>query len=231
MDDGSLIDAQIEIYRRAFLEHGDSPRSTFNARRELQWLRFERLIEPLRALAPGERFSIHDVGAGLCDLHAFLLERGIEHDYSATEIVPEMIDLARRKYPGIAIESRDLLADPPAARYDFVVTSGMFNQPGDVPPDAWRRFRETMLERMFAMATRAIAVNFLTSHRTFSDPTLAYLDPGELLAFCQQRLSRFVSLDHSYPLYEYTAVILRPELVAAAHPGEPFDKYLRQERR
>ena len=115
-----LIDAQIEIYRRSFLEHGDSPRATFNARRELQWLRFERLVEPLRALVPGQRFSIHDVGAGLCDLHAYLVERGIEHDYSATEIVPEMIELARRKYPGIDVESRDLLADPPAARWDFV---------------------------------------------------------------------------------------------------------------
>ena len=226
-----LIDAQIEIYRRSFLEHGDSPRATFNARRELQWLRFERLVEPLRALLPGQRFSVHDVGAGLCDLHAYLVERGIEHDYSATEIVPDMIELARRKYPGIDVESRDLLADPPAARWDFVVTSGMFNLPGDVPVDAWRRFCEGMLERMFAMTTHAIAVNFLTSHRTFSDPTLFYLDPGELIAFSQQRLSRFVSVDHSYPLYEYTAVIVRPERVSSAHPGEAFDKYLRQERR
>ena len=224
-----LIDAQIEIYRRAFLEHGDSPRATFNARRELQWLRFERLIDPLRALSP-ERFSIHDVGAGLCDLHAYLLERGIEHDYAATEIVPEMIDLARRKYPGIVIERRDLLAEPPTARYDFVVSSGMFNLPGDVPREDWRAFCEAMLERMFAMATHAVAVNFLTSHRTFSDPTLYYLDPGELIELCQARLSRFVRIDHAYPLYEYTAVILRPERVSSAHPGEAFDKYLRQER-
>lgn len=224
-----LIDAQIEIYRRSFLEHGDSPRATFNARRELQWLRFERLVDPLRALSP-ERFSIHDVGAGLCDLHAFLIERGIEHDYSATEIVPEMIELARRKYPGLEIERRDLLADPPAERYDFVVTSGMFNLPGDVPREAWRRFCGDMLERMYAMAIQAIAVNFLTSHRTFSDPTLYYLDPGELLHLAMSRLSRFVSIDHSYPLYEYTAVILRPERVSSAHPGEAFDKYLRQPR-
>jgi len=227
MKDTPLIEAQIELYRRSFLQHGDSPQSTFNARRELQWLRFERLVQPLLGLA--SRFSIHDVGAGLCDLHAYLRERGVEHDYSATEIVPEMIEHARRKYPDIVVERRDLLLDPPSERYDFVVSSGMFNLPGQVPREDWRRFCFAMLERMFAMASQAIAVNFLTSHRTFTDPTLFYLDPGEALEFCQARLSRFVAIDHSYPLYEYTVVVLRPERVAAAHPGEAFGKYLRQD--
>ena len=58
----SVLRDQIRVYRPSVVEHGDSPRATFNTRREIQHLRFERLMRPL--LAARESFSIHDVGAG-----------------------------------------------------------------------------------------------------------------------------------------------------------------------
>lgn len=225
MSDPTILRNQIEVYRRAFLEHGDSPKATFNVSREAQGLRFERLTRFLReAKAP---FSLHDVGAGLCDLHRHLLERGVEHAYSGTEIVQEMVDAARKKYPEITLHNRDILRDDVIDRHDFVVLSGLFNMPGTTNRDSWGRFVFALLRKMYEMADVAIAFNFLTAYRTFSDPSLHYLDPREVLDFCMRDLSRFVVLDHGYPLFECTATVFKPGFVESSHSTEPFRKYFR----
>lgn len=228
MCDSKIVREQIELFRRSFAEHGDSAQATYAGARELQRLRFDRLIDPLLALK--RPFSIHDVGAGLCDLRGYLVERGIEHDYSATEIVPEMLEFARNKYPGVRLFNRDILGEEPEDRHDFVVASGVFNMPRGVDVATWDRFVHDMIETMWKMAEVAIAFSFLTAHRTFTDPDLRYRDPGELLEFCVRKLSRFVTLDHGYPLFECTMFVLRPEFVRSRHEGAAFEKYYRHVR-
>jgi hypothetical protein len=223
MSDREIIEDQAEIYRASFARHGDAPRATYNAGREAQELRFERLM---RHLTPSRSpFSIHDVGAGLCDLHRYLLDEGIDHVYSGTDVVQEMIDHAREKYPEITLHNRDILADEVAERHDFVVLSGLFNLPGKTPPDAWNRFVLQMVERMYEMADVAVSFNFLSAYRTFTDPDLFYIDPAEMLDHCMKQLSRFVILDHAYPLFECTATVFRPEFVERQFEAGSFAKY------
>ena len=176
----------------------------------------------LPALSP---FSIHDVGAGLCDLHRYLREEGIEHVYSGTDVVQEMVDHAREKYPEISLHNRDLLSDEVPDRHDFVVLSGLFNLPGTTDPEEWKRFVLQMVDRMYAMAEVAVAFNFLSAYRTFTDPELFYIDPAEILDHCMKGLSRFVILDHGYPLFECTATIFRPEFVEQQYEAGTFGKY------
>jgi hypothetical protein len=228
MGHSELIEQQKRIYRDSYLEHGDSPRATFNNDHTVQDLRFERLLAPLISIR--SEFSIHDVGAGLCDLHRYLLDRGIDHAYSATEIVPEMVELARKKYPEARIELRDLLRDEGTERHDFVVLSGVFNIPGDTDREVWRDFVLAMLRKMYEMAGCAIAFNFLTAYRTFTDPSLYYVDPLEIFDFCHRDLSRFITLDHAYPLYECSLAVFRPEAIRAVHGREGLGKYFANER-
>jgi hypothetical protein len=226
VSDPSIVKAQQRVYRESFREHGDSPHATKNGGRENQQLRFERLLRQLPTDAP---FTVHDVGAGLCDLHGWLLDQGLEHGYSATEIVPEMIALAREKFPEIEIRDRDLLAATPSGepseRHDFVVLSGVFNVPGEVPAEDWHRFVLDMIARMYELCGVAVAFNFLDARRTFTDPSLFYIDAGELVDHCVRRHSRFVVLDRCYPLFECTLTIFRPEYVRKLHPGGHNDKY------
>jgi hypothetical protein len=223
MADSEILRAQTRIYRQSFLEHGDSPRATHNTGRDVQYLRFERIM--LHLLPLRTAFSIHDVGAGLCDLHGYLLDRDVDHVYTATEVVPEMVEASRRKYPDITVHNRDLLAEEPSDRHDFVVLSGVFNIPGSVERGAWREFVLGMVDRMYRMAGVAVAFNFLTTYRTFTDPDLCYMDPAEMLDHCMRRLSRFVILDHAYPLFECTMTVLRPEFVERQYGRSTFAKY------
>jgi len=223
MSDQEIIKGQAEIYRRSYLRHGDTPRATYNAGREVQYLRFERLMQHLvPARSP---FSIHDVGAGLCDMHRYLLDTGVQHTYSATDVVQEMIDRSREKYPEITVHNRDILTDDVADRHDFVVLSGLFNLPGETSHDAWKKFILEMVGKMYEMADVAVAFNFLSAYRTFTDPDLFYIDPAEMLDHCMKRLSRFVVLDHGYPLFECTATIFRPAFVEQQYDAGTLGKY------
>jgi SAM-dependent methyltransferase len=210
-------------YGRQLRAHGDSPQATFQNDRTTQELRFERLLRGLLP-APGA-VSVHDVGCGLCDLHAYLQQRGVAHEYSGSEIVPEMAELARRKYPGLTVAERDITEPPCAETYDIVVLSGTFNLPGVVERGDWDRHCRATLEQMFAMARRGIAFNFLTTYNTFSSPELHYMDPLSILDFCQRQLSRFVVVDHAYPLYEATVTVLREEPVRSRYGEAELAKY------
>lgn len=225
MADSKIVTEQAEIYRQSFLRHGDAPEATFNNGREVQQLRFERIMRHLLpAKAP---FSIHDVGAGLCDLHRYLLDQGIEHRYSATDVVAEMIGLAREKYPGIAVHQRDILSGEVTDRHDFVVLSGVFSIPGKTDREAWDRFVLAMVDRMYEMATVAISFNFLTAYRTFTDPDLHYIEPARVLDHCVKNLSRFVVIDHGYPLFECTATVFRPDHVESRHDDPALARYFK----
>jgi len=74
-------------------------------------------------------------------------------------------------------------------------------------------------------ADKAIVFNCLTSYKTFSDPTLLYFDPIKIFDFCAKNLSRFVIIDHGYPLYEFTCTVFRPEYLSKSYNNQKFNKY------
>ena len=228
MRDDEIISRQREAYRANFLVHGDGPLGTYQNNQLTQFLRFETLIS---RLAPhfGEKATLHDVGSGICDLKKFLDIKGLGESvsYSGTEIVEEMNELARQKYPGIELFNRNFLDDSHNDRYDFVVLSGTFNLPSDVDGPAWGKLCLALVDKMFERADKGIAFNFLTSYRTFSDPTLFYIDPREIFDHITTKHSRFVCLDSAYPLYECTVTAFRKEFMASLFPQPELRKYFR----
>lgn len=228
MDETSIIEAQRDAYRSNFLLHGDTPLGTYQNNQVTQHLRFDCLI---RHLVPhiGPGTTMHDVGSGLCDLYHFLELRDLAHDvsYSGTEIVQDMIDLSLKKYPKLTLFNRNFLDPANNDRYDFVVLSGTFNLLGGVDETAWKAMCLAIIEKMFQSANKAIAFNFLTSYRTFSDPTLYYFDPREIFDFASRKLSRFVNLEASTPLYECTVTVFKKDYLAGFYAHRDLAKYFR----
>ena len=103
MKSSKIIEDQIKIYRDNFLKHKDSSLGTYQNNRATQYMRFERVIKPFREIL-NEKISLHDFGCGVCDMHEYLNSQNIKHDYSGTEILQEMIDHAKQKFPGISKE-------------------------------------------------------------------------------------------------------------------------------
>jgi hypothetical protein len=103
----NIIKEQKKKYQSNFLKNGSSPKGMLWNNIETQYLRFEILLKNL--LAQKTDFSIHDVGAGICDLHEYLIINNIKHIYSGTEIVDEMIEYSNKKFPQIKLYNRNLL--------------------------------------------------------------------------------------------------------------------------
>jgi hypothetical protein len=219
-----IMDEQARVYRSAFLKHGDSPKGTNQNDKETQHLRFEMITGHL--LDRHTQNTLEDIGCGICDLYGYLRGKNVTFTYSGTEIVSEMIELAKKKYPGITIKNRDILSDDIPDKYDFVVLSGMLNIPGNVERKEWRSFCFSFIKKMYGMCRKAIAFNFLTTHTTTPrDPALFYLDPAEAFDFCLSDLSRFVELKHNYPLYEGTITVYKESYVRDRYKNAAFAKY------
>ncbi len=228
MDELSIIAAQRDAYRAEFVKHGDTPLGAHWGSRSSLELRFEALM---RNVLPhlGAGATLHDVGAGLCDLHRFLRSSGLDRRiaYSGTEIVQEMIDHAAQKYPKLTLRNRNFLDCGIDERYDFVVLSGAFNLLAGLDRDEWKAMCLALIKKMYLHADKAIAFNFLTSYRTYSDPLLYYFDPREVFDFATTHLSRFVVLDAGYPLYECTVTVFNKDYMSAVNAHDDLKKYFR----
>ena len=228
MDEVAILAAQRSAYRTSFLAHGDTPKATLQNDRLTQHIRFANLIREISPFFESGT-TIHDIGSGLCDFYEFLKQEGLDKNctYSGTEIVDDMNKLARRKFPELTLSNRNILDSDVVDQYDFCVASGTFNLLSGVAEDDWRNLCYSLIEKMFRMSCKGIAFNILTSYRTFSDPTLCYFDPTSVFNFVSTRLSRFVSIHASGPLYEVTVTVLQKEFVASQFPQKSLGKYFR----
>jgi hypothetical protein len=228
MDDLAIIAAQRNAYRAEFIKHGDTPLGTHQGDRTSLDMRFAALM---RNVVPhlGTGATMHEVGSGLCDLYGFLKSGGLDRKitYSGTEIVQEMVDHAAQKYPEVTLRNRNFLDAGAGERYDFVVLSGTLNLLAGVSGDEWKRMCLALIRKMYAHADRAIAFNFLSSYRTFSDPLLYYFDPAEMFDFAATNLSRFVVLDASAPLYECTVTVFNKDYLSKFYDHGDLKKYFR----
>ena len=176
----------LDYYRESLAVHQQDARRVAWRTRFDQELRFEGLLEARDDSTT--RFSLLDVGCGLGDLVGYLQKTGRDVDYYGVDIVPEMVEEARVRYPHASFSVRDLLADPPDRTFDMVVASGSLT----IRIPNHELFVRRMLEAMIALADEVVAVN-LQSTRAFranplavDDPDLFHVDPVALYGVCRQ---------------------------------------------
>ena len=177
-------------YRALVAAHGAAPAGT-QMSAEGQRFRFEKLME----VADLAGSTVLDLGCGTGAFYPFLRGRFPDVRYTGLDILPEMIDVARRTHAGARFVCHDVLAAGalPEA-YDFVLASVLFN---NARPDA-DDFMRAMLRAAFAATRRALAFNFISTHVNRVDAELAYHHPADVLRFCLDELGPRVALHHHY---------------------------------
>ena len=70
---------------------------------------------------------------------------------------------------------------------------------------------QAFLERMFALCTTSLVFNAISTHVSFRDTNMFYLDPAEMLGFCLTRLSKRTSILHHNLPYNYTVLVAKQE--------------------
>jgi SAM-dependent methyltransferase len=205
MTDQDLRDRVRRYYEGRLREHGATALGVDWKSESSQRLRFEQL-EPLWHADPGA--SLIDYGCGYGALAEFVRARGHQGPYTGFDISGEMADAATTHNEGLAdcrwTSRRDDLR--PA---DYAVASGIFNVKLDAADAEWRAYVRRIIADLASLATRGFAFNALTSYsdRDKQRADLHYADPLELFDHCQRTYSRFVTLAHDYPLYEFTLLV------------------------
>jgi SAM-dependent methyltransferase len=173
---------------------------------ESQSLRFQKLCAVI--VDEGQPFSVNDYGCGYGAQLSYLLEQGHEVSvYNGYDVSKEMLDAALVRHTGFSgrIELRQSSSVETQADYSFV--SGTFNVRLDAAEAAWKEFMARKLRELDAHSSRGFAFNVLTTYVDWTQPHLYYADPLFWFDFCKRHFSRYVSLLHDYPLYEWTIVV------------------------
>jgi len=172
---------------------------------ESQSLRFEQL---LKVCDQAQIFSINDYGCGYGALVEYMNNRGYIFRYRGFDISDQMIANAQNLHQGL--DYCEFFTDEfLLAAADYTVASGVFNVKLQTSNQEWEDYMLHTLNRIAELSEKGFAFNVLTmysdSDRMRTD--LYYADPLFLFDYCKRHFSRFVSLLHDYPLYEFTVLV------------------------
>lgn len=194
-----------DYYDKKLRQHGPTPAGADWNSQASQELRF-RQLEYLWERHPDA--SLLDYGCGYGAMAAYVRQRGHRGRYVGFDVSQQMIDAARTQ-----LESLD--ACTLTARreelvpVDYAVASGVLNVKQGASDRAWHEYVWDVVSDLAALGQRGFAFNALTRYSDVEKrrPDLYYADPLEMFDRCKREFSRFATLLHDYPLWEFTVIV------------------------
>jgi SAM-dependent methyltransferase len=202
------LDKVAKHYTETLKKHGTVPLSVGWKDEVSQRLRFEKLVQVLNSRKGSkERVSCNDFGCGYGAMFHYLdhLE-GVELvTYYGYDISEEMLGAANDLVPDPRAE---FICAPQATREaDYSFVSGTFNVKMETSDELWGEYVKDTLIEMAKLSRAGLAFNALTTYVDWKEEHLYYADPFEYFDFCKRNISRYVSLLHDYPLFEWTILV------------------------
>lgn len=200
----SPLSAIARLYSDSLGTHGTAAKGVGWGDETSHQLRFDKLAMVLEP--PSEAISVIDLGCGYGALHGYLAGRGYRlSKFYGYDISEDMLREARRLVTAPEVEFiSGAVIDRTA---DYVFASGIFNVRLATAEADWFAHISRTLDNMFEHATRGFAFNLLTSYVDWRADHLYYGDPRVFFDLCKTRYSRYVTLLHDYPLWEWTIVV------------------------
>jgi SAM-dependent methyltransferase len=198
----SILSQVQQYYDDKIRAHGPTARGVDWKSAESQELRFAQL---LKLIDREQAFSVNDFGCGYGALIDYLEQGPYRFQYVGFDISAEMLAKAGELHPQVDfVNDREQLQ--PA---DYTLASGIFNVKLQTTDEDWKQYMLDVLETMNSLSLKGFAFNALTkySDAEFMRPDLYYADPLFFFDHCKIRYSKYVTLLHDYPLYEFTIIV------------------------
>jgi SAM-dependent methyltransferase len=202
MTSNNILSRVQEYYDEKIRAHGATARGVDWKSPESQQLRFAQLVKLIDHTRP---FTVNDFGCGYGALVDYLEICGLQFQYAGFDISSEMIARARELHPGASFVTDN--ADLREA--DYTLASGIFNVRLSTGDAEWTSYMLDVLDTMNSLSKSGFAFNALTkySDAEFMRADLYYADPLFFFDHCKTEYSKFVTLLHDYPLYEFTILV------------------------
>lgn len=201
-----ILKAVDDYYTEKLNKFGVTPQGVDWNSYESQGLRFEMLSEFIDFK---NKFSILDYGCGFGAMYEYYKNKvGLDFSYNGFDISNSMINEAKKKYKDITNVNWFNKLDTNLS-YDYVVASGIFNVKQEVSDDSWLDYIFKTLSQINQISIKGFSFNLLTkySDKEYMKDYLYYADPLVIFDYCKKNFSKYVSLKHDYPLYEFTIIV------------------------
>ncbi len=179
---------------------------------EAQRLRFGVMCELILPKHRNEAVSVHEIGCGMAHMKDYLHENGLPYDYSGSDALPRMLEIARSRHPDSRFTHFNILTDPPIdGKFDYVVMNGVFHYLATgVSWEEWRDEVRSMIPKAWEMARVGMAFNLMTDAVDWKDPHLFYINPCEVIIWVRELTRLFVIKQDYYP-FEFSVFAYREE--------------------
>ena len=200
-----FLDQVAEYYTKKIARYGATAKGVDWNSLESQQLRFLQLM---KVTGGKNSFSITDYGCGYGALFDYLNKQDLSFQYFGFDISNKMISHAQSLF-GANKQCKFYSQKSSLPPSDYTVASGIFNVKLQSENEEWKEYILHMLEQMAELSSQGFAFNALTQ---YSDPDrmrpdLYYADPTFLFDYCKKTFSKYVSLLHDYPLFEFTILV------------------------
>lgn len=193
----------VDLYESRLSQFGRDVRTVGWGSRATQKLRFEVLCRSVNFSG----MRVLDVGCGLGDLVPFLDQAGYKnYDYVGLDVAPGLVDEAVRLHggPNRHFIAGDLFETNDLGMFDAVVLSGALT----LRVTDNLAVAQKTISKMFEMSRHVTAVNFLSKYADYETEKDFHFQPEAMFTFGKS-LTRWVTLYHDYPLYEFTLQLFR----------------------
>ncbi|MFK5889281.1 MAG: class I SAM-dependent methyltransferase [Flavobacteriaceae bacterium] len=171
------------------------------------YLRFSQLTKIIDKDEPNK---ILDYGCGYGALIDYLKCNNFKNfEYFGFDISEEMIKRARQKFS----EKRNHFATDidklNENTFDYCIANGIFNVKLEFSSTEWLDYIIKTLNTINSLTSKGFSFNILTkySDKEFMKDYLYYADPLFFFDYCKTHFSKYVTLIHDYPLYEFSITV------------------------
>lgn len=204
-----FLEKTVQYYREKLAAHGPGAQGMDWKDQETQYLRFEVIA---RYIDFRSNPTVLDVGCGSGEFLTYCQTHELSLRYQGIDVCPEMVAACQSRH-GMA-SAREATVDDLVNQeesFDYVIASGTFNAKMEIEEKQWRKYFHDSMKSMFRLSRVAAVVNMMTCYVDYRYDRLYYASPSEIGEFAVKNLSPDFIIDHSYALYEMTAVFSRSQ--------------------
>ena len=176
-------------------------------------LRFDKLAQVIERPTSEAGITVNDWGCGYGAMSWYLntLPSIRLRCYYGYDISEEMLAVAQASSPPRA---EFILSSTVTKTADYSFVCGTFHQKMKGSDKLWQDYVEEALLQIASKSRRGLAFNLLSTYNLdWKEEDLFYADPLYFFDFCKRNISRYVSLLHDYPLYEWTILVRKEEAI------------------
>lgn len=206
---GTVVPLQgiASLYSKNLHNHGTVSKSVGWKDEVSQRLRFEKLAQVIDVSTASKGMSVNDWGCGYGAMFRFLDEipSVCLKRYYGYDISEEMLSAAQRF---VGEPKAEFIQSPRVTHIaDYSFVSGTFNVKLEASDELWTEYVKEVLLTLDAMSVKGFAFNLLSTYVDWKQEDLYYADPFVFFDFCKRKISRYVTLLHDYPLFEWTILV------------------------